>query len=268
MNRFHAPCPRSVPAAAKAVVRALLILSLALGGSSCGPPAAPGRLSLELPGCPEPWRSLLPDRALALDIVRVDESGRQAVASALAFGSVLEVGAPEAEFAVFLAQPVGRGVTLKPAGAVYPLRAEGGRVALDFPGGWSAAFAARLCALDPGLAASFNYARLDEEAAARLPDPWLCPPEALAEIAATGRFSLSRIKARELFAVRLRLPSRPPGASSAWLPESPFAPPVPESAFVLEAAVPAGAAMLYRGDERLLLVVDGAGRADALLMPD
>jgi hypothetical protein len=162
-------------------------------------------------------------------------------------------------------------VALKPAGAVYPFRAQAGRLVLDFSGGWSAAFAARLCALDPGLAASFNYARLEEQAAQRLSDPWLCPPEALADIAASGSFNLYRIKAREAFALSLGLPLRPLrplDGQPLWLPESPFAPPLIESSGCLMISLPEGASILYRGGERLSVIVDGKGNADALLMPD
>jgi hypothetical protein len=247
---------------------AILAFALVFSGLSCDRSADPGRLLLMMPACPEAWRGLARERGISFSVSRIDEQGRVRLADGIAFGSSLELPAPDSDFAVFLAEPEGIKASLKPAGALYPLHASGGSLELDFRRGWAASVAARFCARDPGLAKAFNYARLGEKAAERLEDPWLCPPEALADAAASGRFTLTRLKSRERFELNLPLPGRSADNEGPWLSESPFAAASTESSGSLAASLPQGLSILYRPNERLMVSVDEKGKAEALLLHD
>jgi hypothetical protein len=256
------------PAACGIGLVSVVAFALVFSGLSCSRNADPGRLLLMMPDCPAQWLSLAQERGIAFSVSRIDEQGRVRLADRVPFGSNLELPAPDSDFAVFLAEPEGTKVTLKPAGALYPLQAVGGSLELDFRRGWTASVAARFCARDPGLAKAFNYARLGDKAAERLEDPWLCPPEALADAAASGRFTLSRVKSRERFELTLLLPGRSADNEGPWLSESPFASAWTESSGLLAASLPPGLSILYRPNERILVSMDEKGKAEALLLPD
>jgi hypothetical protein len=257
-----------MPAARGIGLVSVLAFALVFSGLSCSRSAVPGRLLLKMPSCPEAWRSLAQERGIAFSVSRLDEQGRVLIADGIPFGSSLELPAPDSDFAVFLAEPEGTKVRLKPAGALYPLHAVGGSLELDFRRGWTASVAVRFCARDPGLAKAFNYARLEEKAAERLEDPWLCPPADLAEAAASGRFSLSRVKSRERFELNLPLPGRSADNEGPWLSESPFAAAAIENSGMLAASLPQGLSILYRSNERIMLSVDEKGKAEVVLFPD
>jgi hypothetical protein len=246
----------------------VMAFALVFLGLSCSRNADPGRLFLMMPACPADWRSLAQERGISFSVSRIDERGRVRLADGIPFGSSLELPAPDSDFAVFLAEPEGAKVTLKPAGALYPLHAVGGSLELDFRRGWTASVAARFCARDPGLAKAFNYARLGDKAAERLEDPWLCPPEALADAAASGRFTLSRVKSRERFELNLSLAGRSADNEGLWLSESPFAAAWTESSGLLAASLPQGLSILYRPNERIMVSVDEKGKAEVMLFPD
>jgi hypothetical protein len=192
------------------------------------------------------------------------------VASGLPFSGRARLPAPSGPLAVFLAVPEGERLSLKPAGALYPLGARGAALELSFRGGWIASCAVELMAADSGLAYSFNWRKLEAAASERLGDPWLCPPRGAAERMAAGDFGARDISPQALFSVEVPLGARSaaPGAQLSWLPESPFAPAALESGGVLRASLPAGAHILYRDAERLCVDLDGEGRARAFLMPD
>lgn len=244
------------------------LFALAVLGLSCANGYRSQSLRLRMPPCPELWTELAARRGMALDLALVDSRGRHPLASSLPFGAEIEVPAPEEDFAVFLAEPVGTRIAMKPAGALHPPQAAGGVLELDFPGGWSASVALGLLARDPVAARSFNYGRLELEAASRLGDPWLCRPEGIVSEILLGRFSARDLKPRECFVVSLALRGRSAEGELLWLPESPYAAPVREAGGRLSPCLPEGASVLYRGGERLAVELDAEGRASAFLMPD
>jgi hypothetical protein len=260
---------------------ALLALALALC-PSCGQglparedPAreavAPiGEIVLRMPDLPGAWAGLAEARGISLNLYMVDSGGRRLLASGLPFSGRARLAAPSGPMAVFLAEPEGERIALKPAGALYPLGARGAVLELSFLGGWTATCAVELLAADPGLAYSFNWPKLEAEASERLGDPWLCPPRGAAERIAAGDFGARDISPQALFPVEVPLGARSaaPGAQLCWRPESPFAPAAAESGGILRASLPEGAHILYREGERLSVVLDGEGRAGAFLIPD
>ncbi len=103
-------------------------------------------------------------------------------------GGAARVSLPRGETTAILAYPVEGGRRLRPAGAVLrPGASFGGKVRLTWEGGYQAESARILLRAgeDPS---RFDLERFLAEALARLPDPWVRPPEAFAPAFAEGRF--------------------------------------------------------------------------------
>jgi len=199
---------------------ALLLLAscLPLGGMGLH------RVVLALPPIPAAW-SCLPDVRFELEWIGISGLREHLEATPL---SQVAVELPRGRTQAIRAAALAGGLVLAHAGALYPAGidaegerfslpwAEGGRLELDWLGGYAAEIAASLesVGIDPF---RFDLARLARELEARGIDPWaaLSPCE-LARRLAAGTFRLDAL--REPARREIVLPGPGP-----WAPESPLA---------------------------------------------
>jgi hypothetical protein len=207
----------------------LLLWPLASCGEDGLKPVMPQSYRLELPAIPASWLEVLGEADWYVEWVDADGGKRSA-----------EVGpgaSPSAAIMREWAAPVlawphwpGKGIkhgTMKPAGAIFPLDADGGSLRLSWLGGVEASFYWELAALagEKRLPHLFNWPRFRELLSSeqlaedvRL-DPWLADWKSIAVKTAASGFDSRRITAQKLSPVTVDIP-----ADGPWVGVSPFAP--------------------------------------------
>ncbi len=193
------------------------ILATALSASCSLSGFDVGQVEVGIPSFPPGWAGL---EGMELVLVWRDGEGRRQRLP-VEPGKGVSIGLPQGRRRAILVEAWYRGRPLRPAGALWP--DDLCRPADKFASpvlkarwfeGWTASV---LVALDDfGAERGVDFVRLDAEARARLPDPWLIDPKEVALAIRERNFrsdSLSTGKARTFI-----LPQGGP-----WIPESPFA---------------------------------------------
>jgi hypothetical protein len=197
--------------------------------AACGEPALPSGYTPEFPELPAQWLEVLGRARWRLEWRNARGETERTVTDT---GHAMKLVIPPEWPSPILAWPFWPGLEsglFRPAGAIYPLDAEGSRIRLSWQGGVDAAF---FLALEEAAAVSggkavrqpryFDWPRFRDVMAADAParlrdDPWLTDWKNAAVKTISSSFRASYIKAAERAAVELAIPHDGP-----WVSCSPF----------------------------------------------
>jgi hypothetical protein len=184
---------------------------------------------LVLPAIPASWLEVLGEASWYVEWVDEDGDKRSAevVTGASVSASIMrEWSTPVLAWPYWPDKGIKHG-TMKPAGAIFPLDADGGSFKLSWLGGVEAAFYWELAGLasEKRLPHLFNWPRFREllfseqlAEEVRL-DPWLADWKSIAAKTAASGFDSRRITAQKRSPVTVDIP-----ADGPWVGVSPFAP--------------------------------------------
>lgn len=205
----------------------LLLWPLASCGEDGLKPVMPQSYRLELPAIPASWLEVLGKASWYVEWVDADGDIRsaEAVPGASISASIMrEWSTPVLAWPYWPDKGIKYG-TMKPAGAIFPLDADGGSLKLSWLGGVEASFSWELAGLasEKRLPHQFNWPRFRELLSSeqlaedvRL-DPWLADWKSIAAKTAASGFDSRRITAQTRSSVFIDVP-----ADGPWVGVSPF----------------------------------------------
>ena len=236
-----------------ALVATLLTFSCSMTGLELS------QVELEVPPIPPSWAGL---GGIELFVVWRDVEGLRHRIPARP-NSIVSIELPKGIRRPIFVEAWYRGRPLKPAGALWPddlLRSPGlaslPKLKARWFEGWMATIVSGLD--DSGVDRGIDFPRLDAEARARLPDPWLVDPQAVILAIRNGEFRSDSLKATP--ALPLVLPTGGP-----WFAESPFPDPPRPSAEGWVTMVAPGFHRWYSKDLELFAALPDEGESVMLL---